>query len=159
MSSPSKALTTAAGLPLRGLGYLAQQPLLTGALLYLLTRAPTDIRERFLKPLRPYLLAKNADNRILGAIKVLKVLLVLGIHRLISQLLTRLALNYWYLRRPGAPWRFGDAAKSELVVITGGCSGFGYEMVRGFYEQARIIVLDISDMPPELASCNAHISQ
>lgn len=155
MSSPSKAITQTLALPLQVLRYLASEPLATGPLLYLLTRAPADTRERFLRPLRPYLLSKNANARIATAVKVLKVLLVIGVQSRINQLLNRLALNYWYLRRPGAPWRFGDAKKSELVLITGGCSGFGYEMVKGFAGKARVLVLDVSDMPAELARCRS----
>lgn len=137
--------------PISTIRYLAREPLLTGPLLYLLTRAPADIRERFLGPLRPYLLSKNADARLATAVRVLKALFVLGIGGRLSQLLDRLAANYWYLRRPGAPWRFGDAQKSELVLVTGGCSGFGFEMVKGFAGKARVICLDISDFPEELA--------
>ena len=153
MSLPAKAVVKAVGLPIGVIRYLSGEPLLTGPLLYLLTRAPADIRERFLGPLRPYLLSKNADARIKQAVALLKTLFILGVGGRISQLLNRLALNYWYLRRPGEPWRFGDANKSELVVITGGCSGFGYHMVQEFAGKARVIVLDISDMPAELSRC------
>jgi all-trans-retinol dehydrogenase (NAD+) len=150
MTTPTKVLRQVVTLPISTSRYLAQTPLLTGSLLYLLTRAPADVRERFLRPLRPYLLSKNADARLATTVKILKVLLALGIQRTISQLLTQLALNYWYVRRPGAPWRF-DESKSETVVVTGGCSGFGYEMVKGFAGKATVVVLDISDMPPDLA--------
>lgn len=139
--------------PLATARYLAREPLLTGPLLYLLTRAPADIRERFLGPLRPYLLSKNGDARLAAAVRVLKVLFILGVGGRLSQLLDRLAANFWYLRRPGAAWRFGDAQKSELVLVTGGCSGFGLEMVKGFAGKARVICLDISDLPEELARC------
>lgn len=150
MSSHRKALVGTVSLPIHVLRHLAGAPLLTGPLLYLLTRAPADIRERALAPLRPYLLSKNADARIAAAVRVLKVLFAYGITRSINHWLNRLALNYWYLRRPGAPWRFGDAQNSELVFITGGCSGFGLEMCKGFAGKARIIVLDITDPPQEL---------
>lgn len=146
----AKIVAKSISIPVNALRYTAGEPLLSGALLYLLTRAPTDIRERFLAPLRSNVLAKNGDVRIAAAIRLLKALLVLGIGGRISQLLNRLALNYWYLRRPGAPWRFGDAQKSELVVITGASSGFGYEMVKSFATRARVIALDVQDFPPEL---------
>lgn len=149
----SKLVVKAVTLPINAVRYTAGEPLLSGALLYLLTRAPADIRERVLGPLRSNLLAKNGDVKLTQAVRLLKVLLVLGISGRISQLLNRLALNYWYLRRPGAPWRFGDAQKTELVVITGGSSGFGYEMVKSFAAKARVIALDIQDFPPELERC------
>jgi all-trans-retinol dehydrogenase (NAD+) len=88
---------------------------------------------------------------IASAARILKYLFIFGVGSTVNQALNRLALRYWHLRRPGAPWRFGDVRKSELVVITGGCSGFGYEMVKGFAGKARVIVLDISDLPAELA--------
>jgi all-trans-retinol dehydrogenase (NAD+) len=147
----SGAVVRTLGLPLTTLRYLGRTPLVTGALLYLLTRAPADIRERVLGPLRGNVLSRNADARIATAVRVLRVLLGIGIAGQISRLMDRLARNYWHLRAPGTPWQFGDAEKSELVVITGGCSGFGYEMVKGFAGKARVLCLDISDMPEELS--------
>lgn len=149
----SSTVVKAALLPVTALRYTAGEPLLSGALLWLLTRAPADIRERALAPFRNNILANNGDVKLAQAVKLLKALLALGIWGRVSQLLNRWALNYWYLRRPGAPWRFGDAQKSELVVITGGSSGFGYEMVKSFATKARVIALDIQDFPPELERC------
>ena len=148
MSAPVKSAVAAS--PLEVVRYLASSPLLTGPLLYLLTGAPADIRERALAPLRPYLLSKDADARIAVTVRILKVLFAIGIGGKINQLLDRLAQNYWYLRRPGAPWRFGDAQNSELVLITGGCSGFGYHTAKALSSKARVIVLDISDCPEDL---------
>ena len=151
MSTLKKAATRTITLPIHVLRYTASEPVFTGALLYLLTKAPAHIRDRVLKPFRSNLLANNADARLNTLIRTLKYLLAIGIVTRVNRALNRLALNYWYLRRPGAPWRFGDPQKSELVVITGGCSGFGYEMVKGFSGKARVIVLDILPMPEELA--------
>ena len=151
MSSLANGFSRARTIPTYILRQLATEPLASGALLYFLTRASPHVRERVLGPLRPYILSKNADARIATAVRILKVLLAIGIGGRISQLLDRLALNNWYLRRPGAAWRFGDAQKSELVLITGGCSGFGLEMAKRFSEHARVIVLDVGALPDELA--------
>ena len=152
-TAAGKVVTKAVALPIKALSYTAGEPLLSGGLLYLLTRAPADIRERALAPLRSNVLAKNPNVKIAQAITLLKALLALGIYGRVSQLLNRLARNYWYIRNPSAPWRFGDAQKSELVFITGASSGFGYEMVKSFATKARVIALDISDFPPELERC------
>jgi all-trans-retinol dehydrogenase (NAD+) len=116
----------------------SHEPLLTGALLYLLTRGPN-------------LLGTNGASRLASFITILKVLTALGVVRRINGALTSLAWNNWRVfGRPGAPFEFGPA-KKELVIITGGSSGFGYEMVKGFAQHARVVVLDVSNFPPELS--------
>jgi all-trans-retinol dehydrogenase (NAD+) len=129
----------------------ASEPLLTGALLYLLTRGPLDIRQRLLQPFQTNLLGTNGANRLVKFITVLKVLTGLGVVRRINGALNSLAWNNWRVfGRPGAPFEFGPG-KKELVIITGGSSGFGYEMVKGFAQHARVVVLDVSNFPPELS--------
>jgi all-trans-retinol dehydrogenase (NAD+) len=128
----------------------ASEPLLTGALLYILTRGPEHIRARLLAPFQGNVLAKNGVQRLATFITVLKVLTGLNVLRRISQGLNSLAWNNWTLSRPGAAFKFGPE-KEELVIITGGSSGFGYEMVKDFSKVARVAVLDIQDFPPELA--------
>jgi len=132
------------------LKYVAREPIITGGLLYLLTRGPPQIRDRILAPFQNNLLAKNGVARLASFITILKFLTALGVVKRANRALNRLALNNWTLGRPGAPFRFGPG-KEELVVITGGSSGFGYEMVKGFSRHARVAVLDIMDFPPELA--------
>lgn len=136
-------------LPFDILGYLAGEPLVTGPILYALTKWPPHLREKLLQPFRNNLLSRDAANRISKIVLVLKYLFALGVARRLNQALNRLALNYWHLRPVGAPWEFGPSQK-ELIVITGGCSGFGYEMVKGFAGKARVLVLDVSPIPPEL---------
>jgi all-trans-retinol dehydrogenase (NAD+) len=127
------------------------EPILTGVLLYILTRGPIHVRERLLRPFQTNLLAKNGSARLASFITILKILTSMGVVRRINAALNSLAWNNWRLfGRPGAPFKFGPE-KEELVVITGGSSGFGYEMVKGFSIYARVVVLDISSFPPELA--------
>lgn len=130
---------------------LAYEPLLTGPLLYILTRGPEHVRQRLLQPFQANLLAKDGAARLDSAIKILKVMLFLGVLKRANQTLNQIALNGWYLpgMKPMAKWKWDG--KTEVVVITGGCSGFGYEMVKGFAGKAKVIVLDIQDLPPELA--------
>lgn len=129
----------------------AHEPLLTGTLLYLLTRGPLHTRERLLRPFQTNLLAKNGVSRLASLITILKILTGLGVVRRINGALNSLAWNNWRVfGRPGAPFEFGPG-KKELVVITGGSSGFGYELVKGFAPHARVVVMDIANFPPELA--------
>jgi len=107
-----RAIRNTLGLPFS----LAGDPLVTGSLLLALTRAPISYQQRLLTLL--------PTGRIPTIIKFLKYLLAIGIAKRLNQGLTRLALNHWHLRKPGAPFQWGGS-KSELVVITGGCSGFG----------------------------------
>jgi all-trans-retinol dehydrogenase (NAD+) len=127
------------------------EPLLTGALLYLLTRGPSRIRDRLLQPFQNNVLARNGSARLASFITMLKILVGMGVVRRTNRTLNNLAWNNWRLfGRHGKPFRFGPG-KEELVIITGGSSGFGYEMVKGFSNVARIVVLDITAFPQELA--------
>ncbi|KAJ9603544.1 hypothetical protein H2200_011730 [Cladophialophora chaetospira] len=127
--------------------YAATEPLLTGALLGALTRAPLQYRSRLLKLLGD---AGLSAERIVLLIKSLKFLLAIGVAKRVNQSLNRLALNHWnFFGKPGTPFNWSAVNKSELVVVTGGCSGFGYEMVKGFSKHARVVILDISPLPEE----------
>ncbi|KIW15142.1 hypothetical protein PV08_05187 [Exophiala spinifera] len=144
----NRAVLQAASAPLRILHYASTDPLITGAALFALTQAPSRYRVRLLSALR----ARGvSSDRIATLVNILKLLFGIGVLRRLNQVLTALALNMWHLRKPGAPFQFGAAGKPEIIVVTGGCSGFGYEMVKGFSKYARVIILDISPIPPELA--------
>jgi hypothetical protein len=95
-------------------------------------------------------LAKNGGSRLATFITILKVLTGVGVLRRANQALNTLAWNNWAFGRTGAPFTFGPG-KEELIVITGGSSGFGYAMVLGFAKVARVVVLDVQAFPPELA--------
>ena len=69
----------------------------------------------------------------------------------VNRFITRLSLNYWHLKKQGVPWDF-HTESSETILITGGCSGFGKEMVKMFGAQtkAKLVVLDVQELPDEL---------
>lgn len=134
---------------LRPIATTISEPIVTGTLLYILTRGPIHIRERLLQPFRTNLLAKHGVSRITALVAILKVSFVLGVVSRINKALNGLALNGWALRRQGSPFEFGPHRK-ELVVITGGSSGFGYEMTKAFSKVARVVVLDVNAFPLEL---------
>lgn len=151
----TNATGTLVGLPIALLQYSISEPFITGPLLYILTRGPPHVRERLLGLLRTNLLAKNATSRLEKAISVLKALFALGVLQRVNRALNQLAMNFWYLpgTKPMAKWNWDG--KTEVVVITGGCSGFGYEMVKGFAGKAKIVVLDVLDLPQELEKCKS----
>ncbi len=136
-----------ATLPIALVRYAATEPLFTGALLGALTRAPLQYRSRLLRLLGD---AGLSSERIALLIKSLKYLLAIGVVKRVNQSLNKLALNHWnFFGKPGAPFNWSATNKTELVVVTGGCSGFGYEMVKGFSKHARVIILDVSPVPEE----------
>ena len=142
----NRVVTGTVTLPFSLVRYAATEPTFTGALLAALTRAPIQYRSRFLKLLGD---AGLSSDRIALLIKSLKFLLAIGVASRLNQALNKLALNHWHaFRKPGAPFKWDG--KSELVVVTGGCSGFGYEMVKSFARHARVVILDVSDVPEEL---------
>lgn len=160
IKNATNAVRTTIGLPIALTKYIANEPLITGPLLWALTRGPPDLRERLLSPLRNNTpsrlknhLGATSDVRVAKIVTALKVLFALGAVKRVNQALNKLAMNAWYLpgMKPMARWRWDG--KSEVVVITGGCSGFGYEMVKGFGGKAKVVVIDISDLPAELEQC------
>lgn len=136
-----------------GLTEAASEPLLTGSLLYLLTRGPPHIRAKLLSPFQSTLpVFTNTPKgvaRLAALITILKILTTAGVLRRINAGLNWLAWKNWSLSRNGADWQFGPS-KKELVLITGGSSGFGYEMVKSFSKHARVVAIDVSPFPAEL---------
>lgn len=143
----NRVLSTTLALPVVLLRYAVAEPLLTGSLLFALTRAPEQYRQRLLKLLRDRGISNDAIGKI---VRSLKILLAVGVASRLNDGLNRLALNHWHLKKPGEPFKFGDTQKSELIVVTGGCSGFGYEMVKSFSRHARVAILDIAPVPEDL---------
>lgn len=79
--------------------------------------------------------------------KILRTLVGLVLVYGLNKTLNRLALNHWALFRQGNPWRWSQ----EIVLITGGCSGFGFLTVKGLSPKVRkVVILDIVDLPEEL---------
>lgn len=148
----SKTLSSQALLPLRLLNKLAFSPIFTGPLLLILTRGPPDLRERLLQPFRNNLLTKVQLPTI---IRTIRWLFGLGLASQINRILSTFVLNHGRLSHQGKGWNFDKGGKDEVILITGGSMGFGLNMVRMFSERAplaKLIVLDVQDLPPELQS-------
>ncbi|RMD45060.1 hypothetical protein DV735_g223, partial [Chaetothyriales sp. CBS 134920] len=136
-------------LPLNIIRYVLSEPVITGALLFALTKGSPELKEKLLGPFQSNILATNAEAKLAIVIKALKLFFALGFANRANQALNRLAYNAWSLRRLGTPWSWDG--KTEIVLVTGGSSGFGYEFVKGFAGKAKVVVLDISPFPAELA--------
>ncbi|KIX07166.1 uncharacterized protein Z518_01819 [Rhinocladiella mackenziei CBS 650.93] len=134
-------------------------PFITGALLFYIKRNPSALDKLPWFPdltlTLPFRLPLNIRNSVTlhasPPLKTLKFLFGLGLVLYVNRFLNRLALNYWHLQKQGVPWDF-QAEGKETILITGGCSGFGREMVQMFAEQTRanILVLDIQDLPADM---------
>ncbi len=136
-------------------------PVVTGPLLLWVTKNP-EILDRMpwfptlhLKlPFRlPFGVRNSLTLKADPPLKTLRVLFVVGLVLWANRLLNRLALNHWHWQKPGRPYEWQTPGK-ETVVITGGCSGFGAEMVKMFLDRtkAEVVVLDRQELPAELNS-------
>ena len=132
------------------------EPTLTGPLLLILTRGPEKLRQ----PLQQLILRLFASShherslvRVAYVVKTLKWLFALGLAARVNDILTAWAMNHWRLRKQGAPWDFDARTKTEIAVVTGGCSGFGYLTVKGLAGKMKVVILDVSDLPEDLKSC------
>jgi all-trans-retinol dehydrogenase (NAD+) len=127
---------------------VALNPLVTGPLLYLLTRSPQRVQMAILVVLSSRLPASLPPVKL---IKVLKVLFVLGLSsKIVSRVNERLnewALNNWIWNAEKDKWVWNQ----EVAVVTGGCSGIGAEVVRGLISKGvKVAVLDIQQLPSDL---------
>ncbi|KIW43279.1 uncharacterized protein PV06_04398 [Exophiala oligosperma] len=156
-SSPSSSLSLATTSTIKQslLSPYITGPLLLYATLYpsVLSKVPWFPAEKKLPlPFRiPFTTRDSVTLRADPPLKVLKVLFGIGVVIHLNRFLNRLALNYWHVRKQGVPWSF-DVEGAETIVVTGGCSGFGKEMVQMFADQtkANIVVLDIQELPDDL---------
>lgn len=134
-------------------------PFITGPLLLYIKRNPGVLDKIPWFPdltlTLPFKLPFNLRNSITlhadPPLRALRKLFWIGLALYINRGLNRLALNYWHLTKQGEPWDFAGEGK-EVIVITGGCSGFGREMVKMFAAKtkASIVVLDIQNLPADM---------
>jgi len=145
-------------LPVNLLKSVIFEPLITGPLLLALTRGPESVRQFLLRPFDSNLLSINRAQRISSITTTLKWLFALGLISHVNRALNAWAWNYWYIRKQGTPWEFGSPGK-EIIVITGGSSGFGHHMVQDFASltKAKIVVIDVQELPEDLKSSGSPI--
>jgi len=99
----------------------------------------------------PFNLSNDVTLRATPLLKTVKYIFAIGVIIHLNRFFNRLALNYGHLKKQGVPWDF-QTEGMETILITGGCSGFGKEMVKLFSQHTRskILVLDIQDLPADL---------
>lgn len=120
------------------------QPVLTGPLLWALTRGSPDLKERLIAPLAN--LPFTVDQGLL--VTSLKWLFALGVVSKVNGLLNSWALNKWSLSaNSGAKW---DLPK-ETLVITGGSGGIATEIVKNVAVTGmKIAIMDVQAPPAGL---------
>lgn len=120
-------------------------PILTGSILYLLTRAPPSTREPALLHLRQVL----SDHNISRALTVLTGLFGFSIVRYINSYLNELANNNYYITSQTSKWVWNK----ENAVVTGASSGFGTLFSRDLAAKGiHVAALDINDPPADFES-------
>lgn len=130
--------------PVRGLQALSaavQSPYFSGPLLAALLYTPDHLKQEVLQHLPP---SFNIDT----AKKVLQVLLGLGVLKTINQGLSSMAANSWRVTAAkGWDW------PKEIAVVTGGCSGIGYCIVKRLVaRKVKVAIFDIQALPKDFAT-------
>lgn len=136
------------GKALNGIVNLSLNPVVSGALLAFLLRAPDHVLAETLQRA-----SLPADYDLTVAKTVLKILLGLGLTRTINNKLSSMAANAWrWGPAPGWDW------PREVAVVTGGCSGIGLAIVHKLRAKGiRVAIFDIQPLPAELKSDAAGI--
>lgn len=133
------------------LGSIALKPIVPAVALVILHYAPRDIASHYSGALIfPRSLSVWAKQSTYLQTP-LRILLALGLTRLVNQTANSWALNNRrFMSHPG--WRWSD----EIVVVTGGCSGIGKAMVLGLAQKGiTVVILDISELSEDLKAIKA----
>ncbi|OMP84276.1 Estradiol 17-beta-dehydrogenase 11 [Diplodia seriata] len=136
MSKPARAIVNLTA-PVAG---ALANPLVTGPLLLLLTRAPDHVKE----PIIRHLASLAPLPRIVSS---LKWLFALGLAGRLNSWLNSLATNGWSIRSDGHRWSWSN----EIAVVTGGCGGIGEVVVNGLIQRGlKVAILDVQPLPTRL---------
>ncbi|KAJ6193635.1 hypothetical protein J3E72DRAFT_13898 [Bipolaris maydis] len=124
---------------------VALNPIVTTALLWILTKGPLQLRRQ----LTTRIPALRDPTQYARIVKALKVCLALGAAKVLNKQLNHVALNSGRLRSDKARWNWNR----EVAVVTGGCSGIGELVVKKLINNnVRVAILDIRQLPPSLQS-------
>ena len=121
----------------------ALSPIVTGSLLYILTRGPDSLR-------RPLINLLSSQSNVERAKSVLKWLFALGLVGKANSWLNQWAENGWQWFDNKKQWNWNK----EVAVITGGSNGIGAGVVKGLSAKGvKCVVLDVVDLPVDLQNC------
>ena len=119
-------------------------PLVTGGLLYLLTKAPTSVRLPVLLRLRELLSAQNIGRLV----TTLKWLFAAGVVGATNTKLNELAYNNYRLTSTKKAWDWPN----EIAVVTGASSGFGKLFALDLAAKGiKVAALDVNEPPMEIS--------
>jgi all-trans-retinol dehydrogenase (NAD+) len=145
----SAALQRASNLLTTSIGHVTLNPIVTAALLWVLTKGPVGLRDRLINNIS----VLQDPRRYAQLVKALKWCLALGIGGAVNRQMNEVALN-------GGRW--GNDKRwnwsEEVAVITGGCSGIGELVVKRLIGRGiKVAVLDIQDLPASLQGCKSYL--
>lgn len=124
----------------------ALNPVVTGSLLFLLTKSPLQVRQQLYSRIS----SLQNPQRLAKVLKTLVVLLALGVLRKTNEQFNKVALNAGRWSSEKKRWNL----KQEVAVVTGGCSGIGLLIVKGLVKKGvRVAVLDVQQLPATLQGC------
>lgn len=127
-------------------GHIALNPVVTSALLWILTKAPISVRAR----LTNRIAILRDPRRVEQIVKALKWCLAFGVTGAVNRKLNQVALNGGRWGSETARWNWNK----EVAVVTGGCSGIGALVVKGLVGRGvKVAVLDINDLPANMQGC------
>jgi len=119
-------------------------PVVTGAALYLLTRASASYRVPALNHLREIISQQNIGRLVTA----LKWLFAIGLAGNVNSFLNNLTFNNYRLTASNKDWDWPN----EIAIITGASSGFGKLFAQDLaLKGVRIAAIDVNDPPPDLA--------
>jgi all-trans-retinol dehydrogenase (NAD+) len=140
----SVALRHASTLLTHSIGQVTLNPVVTAALLWILTKGPVGLRRRITYLQDPVRLEK--------VIKALKWCLALGLTRVVNNKLNDVALNSGRWKDEKKRWNWN----TEVAVVTGGCSGIGALVIKRLVNKGiKVAVLDIQELPASLQGCKS----
>jgi all-trans-retinol dehydrogenase (NAD+) len=143
-------VTRASGLVTSSIGQVAFNPIVSAALLWVLTKGPVGLRER----LTGNIGFLRDPKRVAQIVKALKWCLVLGVTGVANRQLNSVALNAGRWTSEKKRWNWSE----EVAIVTGGCSGIGELIVKRLIGRGiKVAVLDIQDLPASLQGCKRPI--
>jgi all-trans-retinol dehydrogenase (NAD+) len=148
----SVALQRASNLLTASIGHVTLNPIVTAALLWVLTKGPVGLRDRLINNIS----VLRDPRRYAQLVKALKWCLALGVGGAVNRSMNEVALNGGRWGNDQKRWSWGE----EVAVITGGCSGIGELIVKRLIGRGiKVAVLDIQALPASLQGCkSSHLS-